>query len=314
MTITGLIFDIQRFSLHDGPGIRTTVFFKGCSLRCFWCHNPEGLKHKIEIQFQVNRCIYCGSCVTNCPEHAHTVSEGEHLYNRTMCVTCGECIDSCYADALRIVGRQVTVREVLSEVLADRAFYETSGGGVTLSGGDPALQPEFASELLRACKDEEIHTAIETAGNVPWRTLSKILPYTDLVMMDIKIIDPEEHRLATGMSNELILQNAMRLADSEIPIWIRTPIIPTVNDTIQEILSIAEFISEMVAVRNKNRVESGNIEWELLPFHKLAGDKYRGLGLAYKAGDLPQLSSTELQRLKKVALETGAPIRLSSKA
>jgi pyruvate formate lyase activating enzyme len=199
------------------------------------------------------------------------------------------------------------------EVLADRAFYETSGGGVTLSGGDPMLQPDFSSELLMACKEDEIHTAIETAGNVPWKSLSKILPMTDLIMMDIKMIDPEKHRMATGVSNELILQNAMRLADSGIPLLLRTPIIPTVNDDPQDISSIAEFIGEMVAVREINGAESGGIEWELLPFHQLAQDKYQGLGLAYKARDLPQLTRDKMQHLETVALDMGAPIRLSSR-
>jgi pyruvate formate lyase activating enzyme len=302
MLITGLIFDIQRFSVHDGPGIRTTVFFKGCSLRCFWCHNPEGLSPKIQIQFNINRCIQCGACITACAEGAHEIIDGLHSYDRPLCKQCGNCVETCYAEALLKVGREVTVQDVMDEVLADRAFYETSGGGVTLSGGEPVLQTEFAKALLTACKTQGVHTAIETAGNVRWDSLEQLLPEIDLVMMDLKIIDPSRHRQFTGVDNTRILENATRLAKSQMPLHFRTPVVPSVNDSEAEIIEIANFIKGLMQGRRNL------IQWELLPFHRLATDKYRSLGYEYQASELSAPSREQMEILVMTAKKSGVPV------
>jgi len=309
---TGIIFDIQRFSIHDGPGIRTTVFFKGCSLRCFWCHNPEGLRPRPEIQFRPDRCIGCGECVAVCPQGAQAIENGTRVYRRERCQACGQCVETCYADALVLVGQEMTVEQVMAEILQDHAFYETSGGGVTLSGGEPVLQRDFARAILECCKAEGLHTAIETAGNCRWGSLSALLPATDLIMMDIKHLDPEAHHAATGISNERILANARRLAQTDKPMIFRIPVVPTVNDTPEEIGAIAAFVRRLADLRSEKRHRPDgchDISLELLPFHRLAGDKYRSLGLDYRARDLTQPSKEKMAQLVKMARVHGITVR-----
>lgn len=291
--MNGLVFDIQRFSIHDGPGIRTTVFLKGCSLRCFWCHNPESIRPKPELQSFPTKCIGCGECVTACPEGVHAIRDGERVMLWAQCVACGRCVEACFPGALVMAGKSMSSDEVVTEVLRDRAFYERSGGGVTLSGGEPALQKEFSREILSACKDQGIHTAIETAANCRWDDLEELLSVTDLVMMDIKHIDSEKHRAATGVSNERILANAERLAASGKPIIFRVPVIPTVNDSPEEIGAIASFVKRIAG-------GSPDIRLELLPFHRLAADKYRSLGLEYRAGQLPELDKARMEMLRDI--------------
>ena len=212
MRTSGLVFNIQRFSIHDGPGIRTSVFLKGCPLRCFWCHNPEGRHLRPEVRYSPSRCIACGACVEACPNHAHTIHEGVHHFSRSLCHGHGACIEVCYSGALESSGRVMTVDEVMEEVLRDRPFYESSDGGVTLTGGEPSLQDDFTLGILSRCKEKGIHTAIETCGEAPWHALESLLPYTDLVMMDIKAITPEKHLEVTGRTNDRILANARALA------------------------------------------------------------------------------------------------------
>jgi pyruvate formate lyase activating enzyme len=302
MAPSGIIFDIQRFSIHDGPGIRTTVFFKGCSLRCFWCHNPEGMDRRPQIQFYPGRCIACGECVAVCPQNAQELGTGRRVYHREACVTCGECVARCDAEGLLLVGRTVNVAEVMAEVLSDRTFYETSGGGVTLSGGEPLLQPEFARALLADCKNAGLHTAVETCAHVPWSALEALIPVTDLFMVDLKHMDPDRHRAATGAPNERILANIRRLAVSDRPIIFRTPVVPTVNDTAEEIAGIASFVAELAATGK------GEITLELLPFHRLAADKYRSLGLDYRASELVAPSKEHMRELREAARSAGAPL------
>jgi pyruvate formate lyase activating enzyme len=291
--LKGLIFDIQRFSVHDGPGIRTTVFLKGCTLRCFWCQNPEGLRLRPEVMFYPERCIGCGNCLS-CPREAHRFNGGRHIYLRERCIGCGECVENCYSGALKISGRWMSVEEVMKEIMRDRVFYEVSGGGVTLSGGDPLMQSDFSLALLRRCKEAGLHTAIETAANCRWEEMQRLLPFIDLVIMDIKHMDPEAHRRFTGVSNRLILSNARRLAETRKPMIIRVPVIPGVNDTAEQIRAIAEFVRPFKNLRLL----------ELLPFHRLGEGKYRALGLDYPASGLRTPAKANMKELVEIAKES----------
>lgn len=295
----GFVTNVQRFSIHDGPGIRTTVFLKGCNLRCYWCHNPETLKPKPELQVFPERCIGCGVCFERCPQSAHVVEDGGRVFHRELCVACGTCADTCYAQALVIVGECKTVEEVVEEVLRDRPFYERSGGGVTLSGGEPLLQFGFARALLERCKAEGLHTAIETAANLPWERIEAVLPVTDLVMMDIKLLDAQSHRKCTGVSNERILANARRLGDCGTPLIVRTPVIPGVNDRESDIAAIAAFVADM----------PGLLYYELLPFHPMAGGKYESLDMVYHAKQLKPPPKEHVEALAAVAREQGIEVR-----
>ncbi len=308
----GIVFDIQRFSVHDGPGIRTSVFLKGCSLRCFWCHNPESIRPKPEIQFVAENCIACGECLLICPDAARSVNDaGEIVYSRQQCQVCGTCVETCFAGATLLVGQEMAVTEVMNEIMADRQFYDTSDGGVTLSGGEPVLQKAFTLAVLSRCQAEGIHTAIETAGNYHWSDLEALLPHIDLVMMDLKQLDPQAHRAATGVSNERILENARHLADTHLPVWFRTPVIPTVNDTPEAISAIATFVHELVDRRAETTNGSGPapIELELLMFHQLASDKYRSLGLDYRAGQLNPITKDRMIELANVARSCDVTLR-----
>ncbi len=310
MTESAVIFNIQRFSIHDGPGIRTTVFLKGCSLSCFWCHNPEGIRSKPEIQFYSDRCIYCGECLTKCSQSAHTVLDHTHIYNRDLCIACGECVSYCYSDALEITGKRVTVDEVLEEILKDKDYYASSGGGVTLSGGEPMIHGEFSKNLLIKCKEHNLHTAIETSGNCKWSQIEESMPYIDMVMMDIKHMNSEKHKKATGVPNGLILDNAKKLSEINIPIIFRIPVIPEVNDTTEEVAQISEFISGLMKLRyEKFGDESQKITLELLQFHRLAGDKYKSLGMQNKADSLKCYSKEQMNELIETARSMGCQVK-----
>jgi len=308
----GLIFNIQRFSIHDGPGIRTTVFLKGCSMKCFWCHNPEGRLQRAEIQYFPEKCISCGECVQVCPNQTHVLQDGKHILIRELCQGAGECVKVCYSEALDLAGKEMTVDEIMEEIMRDNIFYDTSGGGVTLSGGEPALNNEFSKNILIRCKEEALHTTIETCGNYPWKNLENLLPLINLVMMDIKHINPQKHKEVTGNSNNLILANARQLAMTDKPILFRTPVIPTVNDTVEEITEISHFVKDLMELRKNNghqNKKSANIQFELLAFHRLAADKYRSLELEYKARDFKTLDKIKLNELVNVAKSIGLDVR-----
>jgi glycyl-radical enzyme activating protein len=271
------IFDIQRFSWVDGPGIRTVVFFKGCSLDCFWCHNPESRSFDRDLLFYADRCIQCGKCASICPNGCHAFPEGRHIMKRELCIGCGKCASVCNAEALEIVGRGVSVDEVTEEVMKDTEFYRMSGGGLTLSGGEPLLQPEGCFELLERCKEKGIGTAVDTAGNVAWASFARILPVTDYILYDIKTLDEARHKKACGVSNRAILRNLLNLKDSDVKVIVRVPLVGGINDTKEEIEEIVELVS---AFDNLHKVE-------LLPFHKLGRSKYEALGLEYRAEKIP---------------------------
>jgi pyruvate formate lyase activating enzyme len=293
--LRGIVTNIQRFSIHDGPGIRTTVFLKGCNLRCFWCHNPETLSRDPELQLFPDRCIGCGECFERCPQGAHVMTDKGRLFLRELCQACGTCVETCYAQSLLLVGECKTVDEVVDEVLRDLPFYETSGGGVTLSGGEPLLQLDFSYAILERCRQEGLHTAIETAANFPWERVASILPVTDLVMMDVKLMDAERHKAATGVSNARILENAMRLGQEAPALIIRTPIVPGVNDTPEDVAAIAEFAAGLPNL----------LYYELLPFHPMASGKYDSLDIDYRARELKSPPKEQMDALTEVAAQFG---------
>jgi len=268
-TPTGTVFDIQRFSIHDGPGIRTTVFLKGCPLQCFWCHNPEGIAGGRELSFQPERCIGCGACLEICSRCAHALTaEGAHVLDRERCEVCGACTAKCYARALEMVGREMSVEDVVGEVRRDLPFYETSGGGMTLSGGEPLEQYEFCLALLREAKLAGLQNCLDTSGLAAADRILGTLPYVDLYLFDIKDTDPTRHRAHTGVGNELILANLRRLHAEGASIRLRVPLIPGVNDRQENFQGIARLAAELA-----------NLEGvELMPYHGLGAGKLTRLG------------------------------------
>jgi len=281
------IFEIKRFAVHDGDGIRTTVFFKGCPLECVWCHNPEGLSFKPELAYHENKCVNCGECVDVCPVGAHRIIDGKHVFIREKCVNCGKCEGECLGNALKLYGREMSVDEVLSEVLVDKEFYLSSGGGVTLSGGECLSQSDFCLELLKKLKENNIHTAVDTCGYVKRKDLEKVVPFTDVFLFDIKAIDESVHKKCTSRSNKIILENLKYLSELNKKIEIRVPFVPDYND--KEPLKILEFLKELKNVRNV----------KVLPYHNLAGSKCQALG---RINTLPKrLPLTEdIQRVEEL--------------
>lgn len=271
-----IFFDIQRNSFVDGPGIRTTVFFKGCNLKCAWCHNPESQSAKPQMMFYKDKCTGCGKCKSVCPYHLE------------QCELCGKCTLYCPVDARKVCGKEHTVDEVLKEVLKDQAFYETSGGGVTFSGGECMLQIDFLAEILKKCKENGIHTAVDTAGHIPFESFEKILPYTDLFLYDIKIFDSQKHKQYVGVGNELILENLKKLFERKAKLWIRIPIIPDVNDSIEEIQKIKDFLK---TIGTPEKIE-------LLPYHAMGENKYRAIGKEPQIFKTPDAEN--MKRLKEI--------------
>ena len=265
--LTANIFDIKRFAVHDGDGMRTTVFLKGCPLKCVWCHNPEGISAKNELAYFEHKCIGCGECVTVCPAGAHVMGEGGHVFDREKCIACGKCEEACLGEALKLYGKEMNSDEVLELLLADKMFYEESGGGITLSGGECLMQADFCAELLAKCKEKGLNTAVDTCGLVPKASLDKVIPYTDVFLYDIKAIDENVHIKCTGVSNKLILENIKYLDDAGCNIEVRIPYVPGYND--DQIEKIAEFLKN---IKNLVRVR-------VLPYHNYAGSKYGSLGM-----------------------------------
>lgn len=260
-----LITDIQRFSLNDGPGIRTTVFFKGCNMRCTWCHNPETLSGEADLMFYGTKCIGCGKCFAVCPNGAHKLVDGRHIIDRSLCNKCGKCADLCYAQALVISGKEMTVAQIMDEVRQDKAYYEASGGGITLSGGELLCHVDFAVELAKACHAEGISVAIETNLSMPYNHIRPLLDEVDVIMADCKLFDDDMHRKYTGISNRTVLENIRAI--EKIPMIVRTPLIPGVTATPENLRAIATELS-----KKKNLVY-----YQLLNFNPLGSTKYQSL-------------------------------------
>jgi len=298
-TLTANYLHLQRLSTEDGPGIRTTVFLKGCSLHCAWCHNPESISSTPFLQWQAYLCIGCQTCILSCPNDSLSMENGVLRVDRNVCRLCGECTDACPANALELLGKKIYSSELIEELLKDSAFFSQSDGGVTFSGGEPALQPEFTAAVMETLHEQGIHTALDTCGNVPLANLKLILPYTDLVLYDLKLMDSELHKKFTRVGNELILENLHWLVDyihdnaQNLQLWIRTPLIPQATATQENLQAIAAFLNEL---------ESDVVErWELCAFNNLCRDKYERIGMHWDYEDQPLMRKDELDACQQWA-------------
>ena len=286
--IKGTIFDIKKFSIHDGPGIRTTIFFKGCPLSCWWCHNPESQIPGPEIMLWPDRCIRCGACISVCTPWATTWYSESIAIDREKCTHCGACVEVCHAEARRIAGREMTVAQVMAEIERDIPFYDESGGGATFSGGEPLMQRDFLLALLRTCREQEIHTAVDTCGFSTWETLDTIREHVNLFLYDLKLMDPAKHRAFTGVSNESILCNLQALSRWGHAIVLRVPLIPGVNDDDENIRQTGAFAA---ALPHLERVD-------ILPYHRAGIEKYHRLGKDY---GLPEIGPPTDEKVAQAA-------------
>ncbi len=297
--ITGRILHFQRLSTEDGPGIRTTVFFKGCPLHCIWCHNPESISPKMQTQWFAVRCISCKTCVDACPNDCLSMTEVGLEHHGERCSVCGKCVEACPSGARQLLGKDVSVDEALAELVKDRAFYEKSGGGVTLSGGEPTFQPDFTEALLRGLKQLGIATALDTCGLTSVRTLERLLPYADLILFDMKLMDAEQHRMYTGATNQVILENLgylqayLRRKTRDIHVWIRTPLIPGATDTDENLSAIGHYLND--------HLDGAVDRWELCAFNNLCRDQYKRLGLEWRYAGTPLLSQAEVLHCEEIA-------------
>ena len=285
----GSISTVQRYSTKDGPGIRSTVFFKGCPLGCLWCSNPELIRSKPDLLYTREKCARCGTCIEACPQDALSFGDdGYIVVDRALCDGCGDCVDACPNGALELIGKTVTVDEVCKELLKDRVFYQTSNGGVTFSGGEPLWQSGFVAQVARRMKAEGIHTALDTAGDVGWCHFEEVLDHIDLVLLDIKFADRDLHRRYTGRENDLILANAQLLSQKGVPLHVRLVMIPGIND------SEAEIRARMEIVRSLRSVE----QVDILPYHRFGAGKYARLGLEYPLMDLEEYSPEKIAEIR----------------
>ncbi|GAB6085132.1 choline TMA-lyase-activating enzyme [Alkaliphilus crotonatoxidans] len=287
------IFNVQKYNMYDGPGVRTLIFFQGCPLRCKWCANPEGLMKQYRVMFKGSSCDNCGACISVCPVGIHGISnEGLHEVNRSIdCTGCRKCAQACLKSALSIAGEVKTISELVEIVEEDRAFYEVSGGGVTLGGGEVLMQPEAAANLLMACQQEGINTAIETCGYGRLESVLKVAEFTDLFLFDLKHIDSDKHYQFTGVRNEQILENLQELLRLRYNVKIRMPLLKGVNDAREDIERAMEFLMPYKDYKNFKGID-------LLPYHKMGVNKYKQLGIEYPMEGDPSLTSEELDRIE----------------
>jgi pyruvate formate lyase activating enzyme len=299
-TTTGVIFDLKKYAIHDGPGIRTTVFFKGCPLACRWCHNPEGLTAAIRRIYRPERCIGCGGCIQICPQKALRRTAEGLIADPVRCDLCRTCADQCPSAAVEFVGQKVTVAEIVGRIEKDLAFYDESEGGVTFSGGEPLMQPEFLLELLDACGDLDLHRTVDTTGYADATLLLKVAQKTDLFLYDLKLMDAEKHRKYTGVSNERILANLTLLAQNAARIQVRMPVIPGINCDAENIAETADFLSSLRGVEHIG----------LLPFHNSARGKYRRLGMQWVSAQTPAPAAELLQSIAAGLEKSGLKVTI----
>jgi len=294
---TGTIFDIKKFAIHDGPGLRTTVFFKGCPLACWACHNPEGKEKRNDLLVRAERCTLCGDCLEVCEPGSISLNGGALQLSRSTCTVCGLCVDACLPGALVIAGREVTVEDVLEEIERDIVFYDQSGGGVTFSGGEPLSQPDFLLELMRECKARDISIVVDTSGHAPLDLVESVAELADLFLYDLKLIDAKRHEDFTGASNETILANLTWLSTNGPPVVVRVPLFSGINDDQDNIAALGRFVAGL----------SSDHTIDLLPYHCTGIDKYRRLDHAYKMGDALPPSEEEtgevIRALKAIGLK-----------
>jgi len=297
---TGIIFDIKRYAIHDGPGIRTTVFFKGCPLTCPWCHNPEGIDRSPRVVYRNSKCIGCRECLEACPENALFEGPVGIRTDEARCKHCGSCVNACPAGARDLVGKTETVESLMHIIRKDVPFFDTSGGGVTFSGGEPLMQAEFLLEMLDACGQEDIHRALDTTGYTDPDTLKRVAHHTDLFLFDLKFMDPEKHRHYTGVSNEQILKNLEALACNKNRIIIRIPLIPGINDDEDNINSFAAFIAHLPQIKTVH----------ILPYHDFQKSKYDKFSMNYKARDVKPPSPDRVEAIRMKLAGTGLSVEV----
>lgn len=297
--LKGNVFNIQKYSLHDGPGIRTILFLKGCSLRCKWCCNPESQESNSQVLFIKSRCIGCKKCENACPSNAIVFEESRRIDN-LKCTHCGACAKICMAGALELNGTKMSVRDAVEEIKKDRTYYSYSGGGVTLSGGEALLQPDFAAEVLKACKQMGLNTAIETALFVNREAIDAVLPYTDLFLADFKLFDSTAHRSYTGQPNEKIKDNFKYIAQQGGNIIMRIPIIPTINDTKENLEKSAEFAKKIGSIKEVN----------LLSYHRLGVNKYEQVGRKYYMPKIKEPGKQKMYEYAKIFKNKGLDIAI----
>ena len=296
---TANIFNIQKFSVHDGPGIRSTVFFKGCPLKCKWCHNPESQSAEKQMLYDSKKCVLCGTCEAVCPVGTVKIENNKLTTDKDKCTFCGKCIIYCIPGARQIAGKDYTVDEVVKEVMKDKVFYDKSKGGVTVSGGEPLLNIDFAEELLMKLKDENIHTAVDTSGAVSFESLKRASRYTDVFLYDIKLMDDEKHKDFTGLSNKIILENLKKLSEIHKNINLRMPIIEGVNADVNHIEKTIEFI-EWLNIKKVN----------LLPYHDIARHKYKKLDIEYEDEKMSKPSDDKMQKFKSMFENKGYTVKI----
>ena len=298
--VTGTVFNILRYCIHDGPGIRTTVFLKGCPLSCWWCQNPEGLKLEREVLYNSEKCLQCGDCLETCPHDAIINREGLFTILENKCLLTGDCVDVCSNEARRMIGKHMMVSDIVNEVEKDLVFYEESGGGVTFSGGEPLNQPGFLQALLRSCKEKGLHTAVDTSGYALPEVFNQIKPYTDLFLFDLKTLDEKAHKRHTGVSNELIIENIKTVNSQQNRLIVRIPIIPRFNDNLKSILEIGEFVQFYLKVN----------EIHLLPFHNIGIEKYTRFSLESSLQNVGSVSQKKLNDFSTELTKLGLQVKI----
>lgn len=298
MAETPYIFNIQKFSTHDGDGVRTTIFFKGCPLRCMWCHNPESQHYYKELIFHQHKCTACGRCVAKCKQGANSIVDGKIVFDRSKCTACGVCTDWCITEARELAGKEYTVDALVKEAMKDKIFYEQSGGGVTLSGGEvmASQHMDYVEEVCRKLHENGVSIFIDTSGYTDYKNLKRILPYVDVFLYDIKVMDPEDHKKYIGVDNALILENLKKLSDEGAGLYIRLPIIQQVNATDEHIESVIHFLKE-------NNIHARQVN--LLPYHDIGKGKYASLDMEYHEDEMSVPVSELMEHFKSMFEEQG---------